>query len=305
MAAPMRQSLARGALYMVVSALFFAGMSAAVKAAAATLPNTMVVFFRNAVGLAAILPWVLHRGEAAFRTERLPEHLIRGLGGLAAMYCFFFAIAHLRLADAVLLNYTLPLFLPAVERLWLAEPIPKHLAWPLGIGFVGILFILKPGTGLFQAPALVGLAAAVFAAVAQVGIRNLTRTEPTLRIVFYFALIATAVSALPLPFTWRSPSPAAWAALVASGLLATVGQVLLTQAYASAPAAQVGPFLYASVVFSGLLDWIFWRTLPDGLFLIGAALVTAAAVVALRRRRGPVPAGLNPAVRPGGGAAQG
>jgi drug/metabolite transporter (DMT)-like permease len=285
---------------MVASALFFAAMSAAVKAAAQTLPNTQVVFFRNAVALLVLLPWALRRGVAAVRTDRLPEHLIRGLGGLGAMYCFFFAIAHLRLADAVLLNYTLPLFLPAVERLWLGEPIARRLWRPLAIGFVGILVILKPGTGLFQGPALVALAAAVLAAVAQVGIRNLTRTEPTTRIVFYFALIATAVSALPLPFTWRNPTPPAWAALVASGLLATVGQLLLTQAYASAPAAQVGPFLYTSVVFSGLLDWLFWRTLPDGLFLLGAALVTAAAVVALRQRRGPVPAGFNPAVRPGG-----
>jgi drug/metabolite transporter (DMT)-like permease len=283
---------------MVVSALFFAAMSAAVKAAALTLPNTLVVFFRNAVSLAVFLPWLARRGPAALATERLREHLIRGLFGLAAMYCFFFAIAHLRLADAVLLNYTLPLFLPAVERLWLAEPIPRRLWWPLGIGFAGILVILKPGSSLFAGAALVALASAILAAVAQVGIRNLTRTEPTPRIVFYFALIATMVSALPLPWTWERPSPAAWAALIASGLAATVGQLLLTQAYASAPAAQVGPFLYLSVVFSGILDWIFWRTLPDGLFLVGAALVTAAAMVALRRRRGPVPAGWNPAVRP-------
>lgn len=282
---------------MVASAFFFAAMSAAVKAASHSLPNTMVVFFRNAVSLVALLPLALRHGPARLKTRHLREHLVRALFGLAAMYCFFYAISRLRLADAVLLNYTLPLFLPAIERLWLGEPIPRRLWPPLAVGFLGILLILKPGIGVFQPVALVALAAAVLAAVAQVGIRRLTATEPTTRIVFYFAAIATAVSALPLAATWQTPSGAAWIALLASGLLATAGQLLLTRAYAAAPAGQVGPFLYTSVVFSGVLDWAIWGTTLDGLFVVGAALVVGAAILALRTRvgrvrPGPVEAGL-------------
>lgn len=279
------QSLPRGALFMVGSALFFAAMSAAVKAASQELPTAMVVFFRNAVALAVLFPWLLSRGGlGALKTRHLREHLVRGLAGLAAMYLFFFAIGRIRLADAVLLNYTLPLLLPLIERAWLRQPIPRRLWGPLGIGFLGILVILKPGTEVFRPAALAALAAAAFAAVAQVGIRSLTRTEPTVRIVFYFAWIATTVSALPLPGAWQTPDAAGWAFLVASGLLATVGQIFLTRAYASAPAALVGPFLYTSVVFSGALDAILWGVLPDRLFLAGAVLVVAAAVLTLRLR---------------------
>lgn len=280
----MHHDLRRGALYMAVAALLFAAMGVTVKLAAETLSNVQVVFFRNAFGLVALSPWLFRLGLGGLGTRAAPEHLVRGLAGLAAMYCFFYALAHLRLADAVLLNYSLPLFLPFVERAWSGEAVPRGL-WPaLVLGFAGILVILRPGLGLLHPAALVGLLAAACAALAQVGIRRLTRTEPTTRIVFYFAVVSTAVSALPLPFAWRAaPAPQAWALLAATGILATIAQLFLTRAYAEAPAAQVGPFIYSSVVFAGLLDWLFWRRLPDIPFLVGAAMVGAAGIMTLRR----------------------
>lgn len=285
------QSLLRAALFMLAAALCFAGMSAAVKAAAQGVPNAVVVFFRNAVAVALLLPWVIARGpRAALATRHPREHLVRGLAGLAAMSCFFFAIARIRLADAVLLNFTIPLFLPVIERLWLGEPVPRRLGTPLALGFAGILVILRPGPGLFQPVALVALTAAVFGALAQVSIRSMTRSEPTLRIVFYFALIGSLGSAPFLLAAWRPPAPATWAALAATGLLATVGQVFLTRAYAAAAAGRVGPFLYTTVVFSGLLDWLLWGVLPDALFLAGAVLVVVAATLTLRLRQAPAPA---------------
>lgn len=278
---------------MVASAFMFALMGAAVKIASQSLPNAMVVFFRNAVALAWLLPWLLRRGPRALRTRHLREHAIRGLGGLLAMYCFFYALAHLRLADAVLLNYTLPLLLPFVERAWLGEPLPRGLLPVLAIGFAGVALILRPGTSLFTPTALIGLAAAGFAALAQVGIRRLTRTEPTGRIVTYFALIASVCSAPPAALAWVTPDGRAWLALLAAGSTATAGQVLLTRAYACAPAARVGPFLYTGVLFSALLDALLWRSWPDAWFLGGALLVSLAAVLALRLRdaqRGSAPA---------------
>jgi drug/metabolite transporter (DMT)-like permease len=285
-----RTDLRRAALYMVGAALLFAAMGAAVKAASRELPNTMVVFFRNAVGFAALLPWLLRGGLENLKTRHLSEHLVRGLSGLLAMFCFFYAIAHLRLADAMLLNQSVPLFLPFVEGLWLREPVPPRILPPIAVGFLGLVLILRPGTGLFEVAALVGVASALFAAVAQVGIRRLTRTEPTTRIVFYFALIATVVSGLPLLHTWTPPAPGTWVVLLLMGTLATFGQLCLTKAYAFAPAARVGPFIYTGPVFASLIDWLLWGTLPDGVWLVGALLVVGAAVLALRLRHGDEPA---------------
>ena len=268
---------------MVASAFFFAGMGVAVKAAAQTLPNSMVVFFRSAGGLLFLLPWVARLGFRNLGTRHLPEHLVRSLAGLAAMYCFFYTIAHMPLADAVLLNYSLPLFLPFIGNLWLGEAIPAGL-WPgLILGFLGIVLILKPGLDLFNPVALVGVAAAVLAAVAQTGIRRLTHTEPTTRIVLYFSVVSTVVSGIPLLHSWKRPDPAMWGVLVALGLLATFGQLFLTKAYAQAPAAQVGPFIYTAVVFAAAFDAFIWGKWPDALSMGGSILVCAAGILTLRR----------------------
>lgn len=282
---PRSRDFERGALLMVASALFFAGMGAAVKLASRALPTTEVVFFRNALGLVVLLPWAIRLGRGGLATSHAGEHLVRGFAGLAAMYCFFYAIAHMRLAEAVLLNYSLPLFMPFIEEAWLGERMPRILWWPIGIGFAGLLLILRPGLGLFDPISLLALLSALLAAVAQVGIRRLTHTEPATRIVLYFGALSTLVSALPLPFTWRRPETGLWALLLAMGVLATLAQICLTRAYARAPAAQVGPFIYATVVFAGFIDgWLFGQW-PDRLFVMGALLVCVAGILTLRLRR--------------------
>jgi len=271
--------LRRGGLYMVASALLFALMSVAVKIASASLPNVVVVFFRSGFGLLTLLPFII---GVELRTTQVREHLIRSLAGIASMYCFFYTIAHMRLADAVLLNYSLPIFIPFVESVWLGEAFPRRLWIPVLVGFLGVIVILRPGSGLMQPVALLGVASALFAAVAQVGVRRLTRTEPVPRIVFYFAVIATALSALPTAASWQTPHGFVWLAAAAMGLTATLGQLAMTRAYAHAPASQVGPFVYSSVVFADGIDWLFWRKLPDAFTVAGGALVVAAGILSLR-----------------------
>lgn len=158
-------------------------------------------------------------------------------------------------------------------------------------GFLGLALILKPRPGIFDPVALFGLAAAVLAALARVGIRRLTQTEPVIRIVFYFGSISTLVSSLPLLVAWTTPDRALWGILIALGSLATLAQLLLTRAYACAAAARVGPFIYMSVVFAGLLDWLLWGRLPDLLFVLGAALVCGAGILTLRLADRTAPAG--------------
>jgi drug/metabolite transporter (DMT)-like permease len=129
----------------------------------------------------------------------------------------------------------------------------------------------------------------VLAAVAQVGIRRLTHTEPVNRIIMYFGLVASAVALPPAVYWWTTPSPRTWVILLLMGAFATIGQLTLTRAYFHAPAARVGPFLYAGPVFAGLLDWLIWGRLPDLLFVAGACVVIASATLALRLRARSVP----------------
>lgn len=281
--APGQHDLARGALFMLGSAALFAAMGGLIKIVSVRLPNEMVVFFRSAVGLLALIPWVWYRGGLnALRTQHPRRHLMRALAGLAAMYCYFYAIAHMPLAEATLLNYSTPLFVPFIAWLWLGEPVGRSLKVALAIGFAGIVLILKPGLSLLTPVALVAAAAGVFAAVAMVSIRRLSHSESTTRIVFYFTAISTVISAVPLAWSWRTPEPGLWAPLISMGVVASAAQLMLTRAYACAPAAQVGPFTYATVVFAALVGWLFWAEIPDVFSVFGALLVALGGVLAIR-----------------------
>jgi drug/metabolite transporter (DMT)-like permease len=271
-------------LLAVLAELFFASMGAAVKLASAELPSEVVVFFRNLFGLLLLLPWLLRHGPRGLATRHLRWHAVRALAGLSAMYCFFYALAHVPLAEAVLMMLTAPIFLPLTAFLWLGERPAPGVAWAVLVGFLGVALVLRPGFRDLSPVLVVALAGGALAAVAKTGIRQLTRTEPITRVVFYFALFATLISAIPLAWSWVSPPPAAWGFLVAVGLLATFGQLCMTAAYGLAPAAQIGPLTYTAVVFATAYGWLVWDEPLTALTALGAALVAVAGVLTGRAR---------------------
>lgn len=273
----------RGATCLVAAAFLFAAMAAVIKTVTATrLPNEVIVLFRNIFGLAALLPWVLHRGIPSLATGFPLIHVLRSVAGLGAMYCFFFAIAYMPLADVMVLNYTAPLFVPLLAMLWLDEKVTPRLWFAIALGFAGIVLILKPGLGIFTPVALIGLASGLLAAVSIVTIRRMAHHEPTVRIVFYYSAIATLVSVIPAFWAWQTPTPSQLVLLILTGVLATGGQLLLTHGYTLAPAARIGPFTYTAVIFAALFGWTLWSEVPDSMSIGGAALVCIAGVLAIR-----------------------
>ena len=273
-----------GALFILCATFVFAILGALVKVVSSSLNNEMVVFFRNALALFFILPWLWYRRPpGGIRTSRFKFHLLRTLTGLGAMYCFFYAIAHMPLSEAFLLMATAPLFIPLIAYVWMREPVANNVRGAIIIGFIGIAMILKPGFGIFQPVMFVGLGAGVFAALAMVSIRRMSASEPAIRIVFYFTVLSTIISAGPLYWSWITPEPETWWPLILIGLLAAVGQFMLTKGYSFAPAAQVGPFTYGQVVFATFIGWIFWGETLDILTWFGAVLVCVAGVITARR----------------------
>jgi drug/metabolite transporter (DMT)-like permease len=274
----------RGALLVSSAALMFASMGGLIRLASVQLPNEQVVFFRNLFGLLVLLPVLWQRGERiVLKTGHPGLHLARSLFGLAAMYCFFYALSVLPLANAVLLNFTAPLFIPFVAMLWLGERVGPRIWAAILIGFGGIVLILSPGSGLYVRGAWIGLASGAFAAVAMVSLRKLSGTEPALRVVVYYGVICTAVSLLPALWAWQPVAPRQLALLAGAGTFATLGQYLLSRGYGCAPAAQIGPFTYTSVVFAAFYGWMFWREIPGWTTAAGTLLVAIAGVLAMRR----------------------
>lgn len=276
----------QGAALLALSALLFALMGLGIREVSAGVNNESVVFWRNLVGVLFFLPLVLLKGLSPLKTGRIKSHLWRTTFGLAAMYCFFYAIAHLPLADAMLFTYSAPLFTPLIAWWWLKEPLSKRIVLTTSIGLVGVLLVAKPTAALLGGHALVGLAASLLAAFAFVSIREMSDTEPALRIVFYFSLFSAMISAIPLTWAWQPLAYPQMGLLLVIGLLATASQIIMSKAYSLAPPGQIGPFAYLAIVFAGLIAWLRWGEVPDLTSLIGAALIFSASLLSISRRKG-------------------
>jgi drug/metabolite transporter (DMT)-like permease len=295
------QSLIRGAAFIVAGELCFASMGVGIRQVSAELPNEVIVFARNLLGLALVAPWLLRRGIGGVATDVPALHLLRAGAGVAAMYCFFYAIAEMPLAEAMLLKLTAPIFMPVIAVLWLHERVTPLLLVALGVGFAGVGVILDPGSGadggLGVSPvSLIGLLGGVLAALAKVTVRRLSSSEPPTRIVFYFALIAASISAVPLIWAWQTPSPAAALGLIGIAVAATLGQLALTRGLALAPASRMGVFGYSAVVFGAAYGWLLWGepltsgTIAGTLLIAAAGLLAARATYRARRFRAGRPA---------------
>lgn len=273
-----------GALFVLGASFMFAMMGTLVKVVSSSLNNEMVVFFRNVCAFIFILPWLaISRPSGGIGTSCLRLHLLRSAAGLGAMYCFFYAIAQLRLSEAFLLFSTSPLFIPLIAYMWMHEQVTYSAKGAIIAGFIGIVLILKPGFGIFRPAMLVALAGGGLAALAMVTIRRMSFSEPAIRIVFYFTIFSTVISAGPLLWSWRSPLPGIWWLLILIGLLAAVGQFFLTKGYSMAPAAQVGPLTYGNVVFATINGWIYWGETMDLMTWAGAFLVCMSGIITTRR----------------------
>lgn len=280
---PPRSSLLKGLALLSLSALLFSAMGVMIRLASHSVDNATVVFARNLTGTLLLLPLAI-RGGREFLTTRVPfKHLWRALVGLAAMYGFFYAIAHLPLSNAMVFTYSSPVFIPLVAWLFLKERITPLMLLAAAVGMVGVVLVAKPDQGMFNLLSLVGISSSLLASMAFVTVRALTATEPATRIVFYFCAIATVVSAMPMYWHWRVLTLTELGYLTAAGTLATLSQISLSKAYGYAPAGKIGPANYLAIIFAGFWAWLLWGEIPDRYSIGGMVLIFLALLLCLPR----------------------
>ena len=279
-----QQSLIKGLALLSLSALLFATMGVLIRLASNAVDNATIVFMRNLTGTLLLTPFILSQGKDFLVTHKPWMHLWRALVGLAAMYGFFYAIAHLPLSNAMVFTYSSPVFIPLVAWLFLKERITPLMLLAAFVGLIGVGLVAKPDVGMFNWLSLVGISSSFLAAMAFVTVRALAATEPATRTVFYFCLIATFVSAIPMCWHWRILTLQELYYLVGAGTLATISQISLSKAYAYAPAGKIGPANYLAIIFAGMWAWVLWDERPDVLAIIGMLLIFVALMLCLPKK---------------------
>ena len=280
----MLSPLVKGALLLLLAEACFAGIGAIVKFTSGTASEVQVVFFRNFFALLLMLPFLYRHGFSLLKTKRWYLHASRALTGIISMYCFFYVLARLPLAQGMLVLLLSPFIVPIIARFWLKERPSRLTLLGIALGFVGVLLALPGANTGVQAIMLVALLSAVLVAVTKTTIRYMSDTEPAVRIVFYFSLLTAVLSAIPVPFYWQPLTNEVWLAFVGMGILAAVGQLAMTRAYAIAPASDIGMWTYSSVIFAGLFGYVFWQEPVTMAWFAGVLVIFYAGYITTRQR---------------------
>lgn len=273
---------------MLGSTLLFALMVVAIRLASAHLHTFEIAFFRNFFGMLAALPLLLRpgRGLGFLRTTQLPRYVVRCVLGVLSMFCGFWAIGHLPLAQAVALSYSTPVFVTVAAVFLLHEQVRARRWTAVALGFAGVLIILRPGTGDFSPAMLVAVAAAMISALVAIQIKQLAKVEPADRIVIWTTLFWVPLSLLPALAVWQWPSGIVWLWVVATGLLGTGGHMLWTRALKIGEVSALTPISFMQLPVVALFGWLLFGQVLDRWTLLGAAVILASnAYIAHREAR--------------------
>ena len=274
--------VARRAVMLIVGAtLCFSVLDSIIKYLSQTYAVPLLVWARYTVQAAALAVWLLPQvGRRIVHTRNLTSQLFRGTVLLASSLCFMSALKVMPLAEVTALNYSTPALVTILAVVFLDEKMtPVRVAFVVA-GLVGMLLIVRPGSGLFQGAALFALGAAWFYAMFQVVTRKIAN-EDWGTLMFYPALIGTLAMSFVLPFLdWPDAVP--WldvAMIVVGGLIATFGHFLFLRAFQAASASAVTPFTYMQLVWATLIGWIVFGTFPDFWTLVGMAIITGSGLL--------------------------
>lgn len=283
----------KGILAILCSALGFSLMNLLIPMAG-DLPTVQKSFFRNIIALsvAAIILYQNHQKQPIkefVNPKSVPwwTLIARALVGTIGIWCNFYAVDHLLIADASVLNKLSPFAILVFSHLFLKEKLQKLHFIILGIAFLGVLLVVKPtlgSTDLF--PYFIGILGGISAGAAYTLVRQLSNLGVTPAfIVFFFSGFSCLMSLPQLLTNFHPMTLVNLLVLLGVGLMAAVGQFGITLAYKFAPASEISVYDYSSIIFTGIWGLLFLGQVPDGLSLVGYLLIVGAGILSFYYNR--------------------
>lgn len=285
---PPAQHPLRGIALFMLALMLFASLDATAKHLAAFFAVPLLVWARYVVHFLLMLVFVAPAMRAELvRTANPRLQIVRALSLLATTGCGMAAFRVMPLAEATSVIFLAPLLVTLLAGPLLGERIGRSRWLAVLVGFGGVLLVVRPGTDLNPAGILWALGGAFSYALYQILTRRLSHAEHPLRLLFYTALVGTAVMSAALPWFWvdASPAPQQWLLIASLGLYGGVGHFLLIRAFRLAPASTLTPFTYAQLVWAVLLGWLVFDNIPDAVTAAGMSVIAASGLwLALRER---------------------
>ena len=242
-------------------------------------------FYRNLIACIPFLFMVFVLGKREILVIKSQPAAVgfRAVVGAVSLVTTFAAFSLMPMAETTVLLFTASLFIPLLGVIFLREHVGPYRWAGVAIGFVGVVVMAGPAGNVNALGIAVALFAALMHATLQIILRHLGKFERPETVTFYFLVIGTIVTALPLPFVAVTPTMAEVPLLFGVGLSGAAAQFLLSTAFRNAPAAVVTVFNYSSIVWATLFGWMIWSEWPMPTVLAGAAIVIASNALVIWR----------------------
>lgn len=231
---------------------------------------------------------VISLGVAIYRKPLIAQpihwriHIARSTSGWLTVTCLFWAASLMPLSDATAISFLNPVFAMFLAALFLGETLVRKRVVPAMVMLAGALILLRPGSSVFEPAALIALGAALAGSIEALLIKRQTALEPRLQILLLNNAIGASIALAVSSVVWVWPNPSQWLMLFGVGLSMAATQLLFLTSMRSAPVSFVLPFLYSTLIFAGVLDYVVFSDAPDMLGLSGALVIVVGAVVLAR-----------------------
>jgi len=275
-----------GIAFVVVAVLLFSLYDAVSKWLTADYSPWQIMLFRGLFGLVPIVAYVLAaRGPIELRSGQPVLQLVRAALGLGTNVLFIMAYRDMPLADAVAIGHAAPIFIVLLSVPLLAEPVGLRRASAALVGFLGVLLIVQPGTGLLSSGAPYALGGTLCYALLLISTRRLGLSDSAFCTAACSNVVYVLGCAAIVPRVWVTPDLPDLGLLAATGLLGGTAMLLFAHAYRHGEAALLAPFDYTALLWAGLFGFVVWGDLPGPLVMAGMAVVAGSGMFLLRRER--------------------
>jgi drug/metabolite transporter (DMT)-like permease len=270
---------------MLLTTGLFTSLDATAKYLAQDYPVPQVLWARFSFHLVFVALFLGVRLSITLRSQRPGLQLLRSFLMLVTTGMFFFAVGSLPLADVVAIMFVGPLFVTALSVPLLGDYVGPRRWAAVAVGFLGALLVVRPGSGIMQGLAVLPVLAAFSHALYTITTRKLANHDRPMTTLFYTAALGAVVTTAIVPFFWVTPDVAGWLLMALLGVFGAAGHLTLIKALGYASPVVVAPLSYASLVWSIGMGFALFGDLPDGMTLLGAAVIAGSGLYVFHRER--------------------
>lgn len=263
----------KGIFFCLVSYFFVSMIGICQKSISSDISIPVIMFFQNFICLMLMMPNLFKGRIGWIPKKQFGTYFIRIASGLACYAALFIIIRFIPISEALIYQYSASLWIPLIMFLWLRERMEKKLWWGIIIGFIGILFILKPNSSLLSYISILGIMCGLLQGLSVVAVRKLAITEPTARILFYYFLVGTLIVLPWAIMHGRVLGTHDFIFLIGVGLSTYLAQKFFAISLKFTTPAVLAPVCYTCILYSGILGWLFWDEIPEGITLGGMILI--------------------------------